>query len=129
MSQIIFGGSVSMIDTATPSIGWVVAYDVDGILKQKNEFGFITQIGQKPTLSEVLSIGNTTDTSPIIMGNSTYIGSSNGDSLIKLDYAGLTNSILISTDGTDSGEQGILLQNDYSSIFANNGKQRIDGVR
>jgi YVTN family beta-propeller protein len=126
MSQIIFGGSVSMIDTATPSTGWVVAYDVDGILKQKNEFGFITQIGQKPTLAEVLNIGNTTDTLPIIMGNSTYIGSSNGDASIRLDYAGATNSILISTDGTVGGEQGIILQNDYSSIFANNGKQRID---
>ena len=44
MSSIIFGGTVSMLTVATPSNGWLVGYDTDGVLKQKNQWGVITNI-------------------------------------------------------------------------------------
>jgi hypothetical protein len=44
MSSIIFGGTVSMLTIATPSNGWLIGYDTDGILKQKDQFGIITDI-------------------------------------------------------------------------------------
>jgi len=44
MSSIIFGGTVSMLTIATPSNGWLIGYDTDGILKQKDQFGIITNI-------------------------------------------------------------------------------------
>jgi len=36
---------MSLTTAATPSTGYLVAYDVDNILKQKDQFGVITQIG------------------------------------------------------------------------------------
>jgi hypothetical protein len=46
MASIFFGNKVDMIIAATPSSGsYLVAYDLDGILKQKDEFGVITIIG------------------------------------------------------------------------------------
>jgi hypothetical protein len=44
MSSIIFGGTVSMSTIATPLNGWLIGYDTDGILKQKDQFGIITNI-------------------------------------------------------------------------------------
>jgi hypothetical protein len=44
MSQIIFGSTVSMINAATPSTGWLIGYDLDGVLKQKDKFGVIEEI-------------------------------------------------------------------------------------
>jgi hypothetical protein len=44
MSSIVFGGTVSMLTVATPSSGWVIGYDTDGILKQKDQFGVIKEI-------------------------------------------------------------------------------------
>lgn len=45
MSSILFGGTVSMITVATPSVGWLVAYDTDGTLKQKDSSGIISPLG------------------------------------------------------------------------------------
>jgi hypothetical protein len=45
MSSILFGYTMSLTTAATPSTGYLVAYDVDNILKQKDQFGVITQIG------------------------------------------------------------------------------------
>jgi hypothetical protein len=44
MSSILFGNTINMLTVATSS-GYVIAYDLDGILKQKDEFGVITEIG------------------------------------------------------------------------------------
>ena len=44
MSSITFGGTVSMLTVATPSNGWLIGYDTDGILKQKDQFGIIKNI-------------------------------------------------------------------------------------
>ena len=45
MSSILFGYTMSLATAATPSTGYLIAYDVDNILKQKDQFGVITQIG------------------------------------------------------------------------------------
>jgi hypothetical protein len=46
MASIFFGNKLDMIIAATPSSGsYLVAYDLDGILKQKDEFGVINTIG------------------------------------------------------------------------------------
>jgi hypothetical protein len=44
MSSIIFGGTVSMLTIATPSNGWLIGYDTDGVLKQKDQWGIIKNI-------------------------------------------------------------------------------------
>jgi YVTN family beta-propeller protein len=132
MSLVIFGGSVSMITTATPSTGWVVAYDTDGIIKQKDSAGVITPIGGGPTagsgstasLSQVLQVGNNSDIYSIIMGTSTSIRSARGGGRIELDKSG-TNSISITTDNGLQSEHGIILENSNSSIFSNNYKQAL----
>jgi hypothetical protein len=122
-----------MINAATPSSGWVVGYDLDGILKQKDIFGVIQEIGGGPTaglptipnLENVLLIGNDSGTGPIIMGTSTYIGSSNGGGKIELDY-GVTNSVFISTDNSIGSESGILMQNAYSAFYSKGYKKTIE---
>ena len=46
MASIFFGNKVDMIIAATPSEGsYLIGYDLDGVLKQKDEFGIITIIG------------------------------------------------------------------------------------
>jgi YVTN family beta-propeller protein len=130
MSQIIFGGTVSMLTVATPSTGWIVGYDDDGVLKQKDIFGIITEIGGGLTnpndLQTVLSLGNDSGANSIIMGTSTYIGSNNGGGKIELDYGGVTNSILISTDNSTSNEHGLILQNGFVALFSNGYNQAIE---
>jgi len=134
MSSVIFGGTVSMLTTATPSIGWVVGYDIDGILKQKNQFGVITEVGGGPTsglatspsLQTVLLSGNNSGGSSIIMGTSTFIKSFNGGGKLELDYLGSTNSILLSTDNSLLNEHGLILQNGYAAFFANGYQQAIE---
>ena len=54
MSSITFGGTVSMSTISTPSNGWLIGYDTDGILKQKDQFGIITDI--KEVISEEKSV-------------------------------------------------------------------------
>jgi hypothetical protein len=132
MASVIFGSTLDMLTAATPSSGGkVVAYDLDGILKQKDEFGIITEIGGGPTagggtpsLSDVMGISNIANV-PLIMGTSTSILSSNGGGRIDLDYSGSTNSILISTDNASQGEHGILMDDSNYSLFANGYSQAL----
>lgn len=132
MSKIIFGDKIDLLTAGTPSTdGYIVAYDLDGILKQKDEFGVITPIGGGPTggiggtpsLYDVLSINNDTISENIIMGTSTSILSSNGGGQIDLDYSGLSNSVLISTDNGLQNDHGFLMQNGNYSLFANGNDQ------
>jgi hypothetical protein len=122
-----------MLTAATPSSGgYVVAYDLDGILKQKDEFGIITEIGGGPTsgagltpsLSDVMGIDNNSNIYSLIMGTSTSLLSANGGGQIDLDYSG-TNSILISTDNASGGEHGVLMENGYYALYANGYSQAL----
>lgn len=111
MSTIIFGSTVSLVTSATPSAGgYIIGYDIDGILKQKDSFGNILEIGGGPTagnsgtasLLDVLSIGNTTGQYDIIFGTGSKISSLNGSGEISLDEGSTSGLISISTgDGTD----------------------------
>lgn len=88
MATIIFEDKIDLLLSATPPPGgFIVAYDLDGILKQKDEFGIITPIGFStiPALDEVLQIGNNTKQSHIILGTATSISSENGNSFLVLD--------------------------------------------
>lgn len=114
MSTILFGGTVSLINSATPSSGgYLIGYDTDGILKQKDSSGNIEVIGGGLTgssgtssLVDTLSIGNETGSYNIIMGTSTSILSSNGNGQISLDYTGTSSNISITTN--DGAEYGTL---------------------
>lgn len=45
MSKITFNTFIDMASAATPSSGYLVAYDLDGILKQKDQYGNLNNIG------------------------------------------------------------------------------------
>ncbi len=51
MSQIIFNNYIDMSGiAATPSsIGYTIGYDLDGVLKQKDQNGVVTPIGKSST--------------------------------------------------------------------------------
>lgn len=119
MSSIYFGGTTSIIDAATPSTGWLIAYDTDGVLKQKDEFGVITLIsntssgiGSTPSLSDVLSISNQSGSYGIVMGTSTSISSVNGSAQLSLDFG--TSSKVRLTNGSNS----LLLSNGSDSSLS-----------
>ena len=128
MSSVAFGSSFSFITAATPSTGWLVGYDTDGILKQKDSSGIIIPIGGGPTagnpstysISQVLAVGNNTNSYSIILGTSSYIKSANGGGKIQLDYTG-TNSVFISTDNSVGNESGLLMRNGSVKFFNNTG--------
>lgn len=113
MSSIIFGHTMSLTTAATPSTGFLVAYDSDGILKQKDSEGVITPIGGSgsgsgPTsgtvssLAQVLSISNDSETYSILMGTAT--------------------SILVGNSGTiDMSSSSTIYMGTASSILSNNG--------
>ncbi len=122
MSFLYFGATLSLIDAATPSTGaWVVAYDSDGVLKQKDEFGVITSIGGGPTggmgstpsLSQVLEIGNNAGTYSIEMTDGSSIYSNSGYLLLDSEY-----TILESTSGiplTLTGVSNLILRPNSTS--------------
>ena len=112
MSSVLFGYNISLTTAATPSTGFLVAYDTDGILKQKDSDGIITPIGgsssftgisSTPSLADVLNVSNDSETFSILMGTATsimmgsasYITSQNGLSSLYLDYNSATSSIYL----------------------------------
>ena len=116
MSQVIFNSYINMQqDAATPSsIGYTIGYDIDGILKQKDQNGIVTTVGAVSTqrLDQTLNYGNNSGTYSIIMGTATVIRSIYGTGRIALDY-GSTSSIYISaTTSTITSS----LQNSLSAV-------------
>lgn len=116
MSQVIFNSYINMQqDAATPSsIGYTIGYDIDGILKQKDQNGVITPVGAVSTqrLDQTLNYGNNSGTYSIIMGTATLIRSVNGTGRISFDY-GSTSSVYISaTTSTITSS----LQNSLSAV-------------
>jgi len=134
MSTIAFGSTYSFLTSATPSQGWIIGYDTDGILKQKDSSGNIILIGGGPTagnlatysISQVLTVGNNTGTRSIIMGTGTNIKSANGGGKIELDRLSGTNSVLISSDNSSQLESYLILKNDSAKLAFNSSKQMID---
>jgi hypothetical protein len=134
MSSIAFGSTYSFLTSATPSTGWVIGFDTDGVLKQKDSLGNIILIGGGPTagnlgtysISQVLTVGNNTGTRSIIMGTATNIKSVNGGGKIELDRLSGTNSVLISSDNSSQLESYLILKNDSAKFAFNSSKQMID---
>lgn len=126
MSKILFNTFVDLATAATPSGGYLVAYDLDGILKQKDEYGVITVIGGTgvsasiPSLSQVLSVGNSSDSYDIIIGSGSSIRSGNGNGQIDLDYDGVDSHIYISSDLGALLEGVLEVSNHYSGLAAKN---------
>jgi hypothetical protein len=134
MSSIYFK-KIDLLTAGTPSTNnFVVGYDTDGIIKQKDEFGVITPIGgglsasyltATPSLSGVMAIGNETGEFDLIMGDETSIKSNNSTSKIELDH-GATNSLLLSSDNTI-----LNLKEGYVELSSFSGSQSLvyeDGV-
>ncbi len=79
-----------MITAATPSQGWIIGYDLDGFLKQKDTTGAIIQIGvggtagiaATPSLLETLKVGSSTGTYSIEMGSGTSLTTSGNSNKI-----------------------------------------------
>lgn len=134
MSSFIFGATVSMATAATPSTGWLIGYDVDGILKQKDQFGTVIEIGGGPTagitgnqgLPYILATDNNSGAYAIIMGTNTYIKSSNGGGQLNLDNSGASNSVLISNDSGAGNDSGLSIQKNYSRLFTNKQSVELD---
>jgi hypothetical protein len=72
-------------------------------------------------LSDVLAVGNTSDSYNIVMGSGTSLKSSNGDSSIYLDSETDANKILISTDGSNKVKSYIEIDNSTLTISATSG--------
>jgi hypothetical protein len=102
MSKINFTSFIDLANSPTPSSGYTIAYDLDGVLKQKDENGNILPIGP----SEI-------NVSEIIAGQGLTV-SVNGTSFL-LDTQ-VDNGISISDNKISLG--GILSQN--TEIFSNN---------
>lgn len=45
MSSLMLGGTVSMSSSSAHPNGWIIGYDVDGVLKQKDKNGVISLVG------------------------------------------------------------------------------------
>ena len=94
--MIQFKYTIDMLTVATPSSGYIIGYDLDGILKQKDTLGVISQFGGGPTgptgstgvtpsFSDTLSVSNITGTNDIVMSFNQSIRSATGGSYISLD--------------------------------------------
>jgi hypothetical protein len=106
MASVLFGNTIDMLIVATPSSGYVVAYDLDGILKQKDEFGVITEISQSfngiqnINLGIGLTGGGTSSTVDIDLIASNGLQLSSGN----IELGGIiSKSTTIELNGTASG--------------------------
>lgn len=122
MSSIIFGEIIDIgaFDTAAhgATSGYVVAYDIDGVLKQKDIItGSVSIVGSSVTggsLSTALLIDNQTGITPIIVSTSSYIISGNGGNKIDLNSGTITSGtsssysyLIISGDNVVLGNGGL----------------------
>ncbi len=106
MSKIEFRTFIDMLTVATPSSGYAIGYDLDGTLKQKDQFGVISPIGAtgSPGISSyTFSNGLTSSGSDIKLGG-TLIEDTTIDGTYNL-YIGITtplSNIGFQTIGTNS---------------------------
>jgi len=74
-----------------------------------------------PSLNQVLSVGNNSGTYSIIMGTATFISSVNGSASIYLDTLGVSENILLSTDGILKSKAYLDMNSDVITISATSG--------
>lgn len=125
MALVIFESQVNMLTVATPSVGgFVVAYDLDGKLKQKDSNGLITLVGATGVagpLVDTLAVGNNSGTYSIVMGNNTAIKSAVGTASIKLD----NSFIRLSTDGDSYQESFVTISPTQVNLSAKGGSSSL----
>lgn len=104
MSLINFGNTVDMLNVGTPSFGETfVAYDLDGILKQKDYLGVITIIGGSG--SAILASvdaplhGNGSISNPLGLSMSNDFGLTNSSISLNLDAKLLVTPVMTSNWG------------------------------
>lgn len=149
MSKIEFRTFIDMLTVATPSSGYAIGYDLDGTLKQKDQFGTISPIGATggvgpqgatgigitgpsgpigatgpvsatPSFVQVLRVDNNTGTYSIVMGTSSSIKSSDGGGQVDLDYDGTYSHVYISSDNGALLEGVLEVSNHYTGLAAKN---------
>ena len=129
MSQLIFNTLVDLqnID-GTPSTGYTVAYDLDGVIKQKSYLGVITPIGGgggSQSLRQTLIYGNDTGTYSLSLGTSSYIKSGVGNGRLYLGYGNTYSTFLMngnlttSTSSVNLTPDFILLSKTTTNQFSN----------
>lgn len=116
MSHILFGNTIDMLIIATPSTGYIVAYDLDNTLKQKDSNGVLSPIGGSQDLKTVLKYGNDSATYSITLGTYSEINSNAGGRILLSD--GGTQSILLDVKSLSS-TASINLKPSGISLFNN----------
>ncbi len=98
----MLGGTISISSSSAPPNGWIIGYDVDGVLKQKDKNGVITLVGGSSSVSGIQGPTGATG-NPGIQG----IQGEQGDTGPQGDPGLNGNTVLndvkapISTDGVD----------------------------
>lgn len=125
MAAFIFGEKIDFNIVPNPDTGgFVIGYDLDGVLKQKDEFGVITKIGGgSGNLSSVLAQGNNSGTYSIVLDNGSYI--TNNTSTNKIN---LNNSAISLTTDNELYIESYLYLTATDAILANGSSSfRIEG--
>ena len=122
MSQIVFYSTIDMQNVlGTPSNGFAIAYDSDGVLKQKDSTGLISRVGYSDQygLEDILLFNNQAGTHSIILGQNSLLKSEIGNSYINLSN-GNTYSVLINVGNSINGTSSILMESDKFQISKKN---------
>ena len=111
MSIIIFDSKINIYDVPTPTGGQIIiAYDLDGSLKTKDEFGIILPLGGENSLSQSLLLGNTTGNTSIIL-ESAIVGT-NSNAQLSMN----NNMIEMRTDGISYNTSYFQIDKEYSLL-------------
>lgn len=125
MAAFIFGEKIDFNIVPNPEPGgFVIGYDLDGVLKQKDEFGVITKIGGgSGNLTATLAQGNHSGTYSIVLDNGSYITNNTGANKINLN-----NSAISLTTDNELYTQSYLYLTATDAILANAASSfRIEG--
>ena len=125
MAAFIFGEKIDFNIVPNPEPGgFVIGYDLDGVLKQKDEFGVITKIGGgSGNLTATLAQGNHSGTYSIVLDNGSYIINDTNTNKINLN-----NSAISLTTDNELYTESYLYLTSTDAILANAGSSfRIEG--
>jgi hypothetical protein len=129
MSQLIFNNFVDLQNiVGTPSTGYTVAYDLDGVIKQKDFSGIISPIGGgggSQSLRQTLIYGNDTGTYSLSLGTSSFLRSGVGNGRLHLGFGNTYSTFLMngnlttSTSSVNLTPDFILLSKTTTNQFSN----------